>query len=146
MYRQMRKGNLNLNFLLNTYNNKLANAWVETLINQDEWYKYIRPKDEPNWLYNSSGQHVLIDSVANEQDNSEYQQPDHSQYWQVRDTNYSDLLYAAQGTRSEHRKQWLKRRLLLLDGKYAADGSAFKYSFRVNPLPASSDYTETERK
>ena len=130
LYRKMRQGNLNLNFLLNTYNNKLANAWNETFINCDSWYKYIRPKDEPNWKYDSKGNHELIDPNGSATDPNN---------WQLRDTNYADLLYAAQGTRSEHRKQWLKRRLLLLDGKYAADKTAFKFNFRANTLARSAD-------
>ena len=95
MYRQMRQGNLNLDFLLNTYNNSLANAWNETFINHDEWYKYIRPKDQKNYLYDEKGNHVLEnkDLPADLESN-----------WKLRDTNFANLLYAAQGTRSEHRK------------------------------------------
>ena len=147
-YRTLRSSSLTYNNLMAGYNEDLANAWCESFINQDTYYKYIRPKDQPNWLYNESGYHVPSDPT--EKKNSAnwstaqweaFSAPGNEDRWALRDTSYASLLYAAQGTRTEHRKQWLKRRMLLLDGKYAADTAAFKFTFRTNVLHGEDPIT-----
>jgi len=82
MYNQLESTGLNYNGLLNNYNTIQADAWNEILYNEDAEYKYIRPYAE--------GYINGIDGKAD---------------WVAAGTK--NYLYAAQGSRSMHRKYWL---------------------------------------
>ena len=90
MYHNLRKGGqFDYNTFLANYNDNQADAWNETYINEDADFKYIDP------ILNNYT--VEVDGVI----------------------KYAkDYLYAAQGTRSQHRAYWLDRRFNYLDSKY----------------------------
>jgi hypothetical protein len=113
-----------LSKLLETYNEKGADAWNEALTTQDAIYKYERPFKEG--YYDGK--------------NSEEIKPGAMNY-----------LYASQGRRSNHRAWWLKNRLNYLNSKYKPlslgnqkPGQSEAFSFRAYALPSQASTAEAE--
>jgi len=136
MYRRLRNGVLSYTFLMNNYNNNLANAWNETYINEDAWYKYIRAMHETEIVYqtDASGK-----TIYDELTGDPIPELDEQGNIKTKEKGYAKLLYAAQGTRSEHRRQWLRRRMALLDSKYGAENKRHRFAFRTNGLPTDGE-------
>lgn len=86
---------LNYNNLVSNYGTNQADAWNEIIYNLDAQYKYVRPLAEGFY-----GDGVQVAPYS------------------------KDYLYAAQGSRSMHRRWWLANRLNYFNGKYLS--SAFK--------------------
>lgn len=86
---------LNYNNLIHNYGTKQADAWNEIIYNLDAQYKYVRPLAEGYY-----GDGAWVGPYT------------------------KDYLYAAQGSRSMHRRWWLANRLNYFNGKYLS--SAFK--------------------
>ena len=95
MYNDLRNKNVfNINTFLKLYNERQGDAWSEVYLNEDADYKYIDP------LVNNYTVEVE-DDAGN-----------------TITKTASDYLYAAQGSRSQHRAYWLQRRFDYLDSKY----------------------------
>ena len=106
MYHKLRKGgSFNYARMLRAYNNDQADAWKEVYINEDADYKYIDPL--------VSGYEVWFDPDGNIITADEAKLIEGS--YKKTAANY---LYAAQGTRSQHRNYWLEKRFNYLDSKY----------------------------
>lgn len=106
MYQKLRKGkSFNYNRMLKAYNADQANAWQEVYINEDADYKYIDPL--------VSGYEVWLDPEGNIITAEEAAKTEGAKR-----KSASDYLYAAQGTRSQHRNYWLEKRFNYLDSKY----------------------------
>ena len=101
LYNNMQKdGGLTYGNLLHNYNIIQADMWNEIMYNYDANYKYIRPYAEGYYdgkNLDENKQPILIPAGTK---------------------NY---LYAAQGSRSMHRRYWLKNRIAYFDGKYLSD-------------------------
>ncbi len=98
MYQEMQKnGGLTYTNLIRNYNEVQADMWNEIMYNYDAQYKYINPYS--NGYYDGlSGQQV--------------------------DAGTKNYLYAAQGSRSMHRRYWLSNRIQYFNGMYLS--SAYK--------------------
>lgn len=125
-YVRMRQSDFSLSKLLETYNEKGADAWNEALSSADASYKYIRPFKEG--YYDGSGKDLI----------------------EIKPGQIS-YLYAAQGKRSNHRSWWLSNRLNYLDSKYwpmtygdqkPTQGNSF--SFRAYALPEQKSTTAAQ--
>lgn len=122
MFNDMEKdGGLTYGNLLRNYNAVQADMWNEIMYNYDATYKYITPFAEGYYdgkNLDENGKPVLI---------------------QAGTKNY---LYAAQGSRSMHRKYWLKNRMSYFDGKYLSENYRNdKYTMRLyTPQPGQDNY------
>lgn len=106
MYHKLRKGGVfNYNRLLRAYNADQADAWQEVYINEDADYKYIDPL--------VSGYEVWFDPEGNIITAEEAAKTEGATK-----KSAANYLYAAQGTRSQHRNYWLEKRFNYLDSKY----------------------------
>lgn len=107
MYQNLRKANkFTLTNFLNLYNKNQGDAWEEVYLNEDADYKYIDP---------------LVNNYQVEVENDKGETEIHTAAY---------YLYAAQGSRSQHRAYWLQRRFAYLDSKY-------DYAARVSGTDAS---------
>ena len=133
MYHKLRKGgSFNYSRILKAYNADQANAWQEVYINEDANTKYINPlvSGYESW-FDPDGN--LITEEEAETTEGAYKK------------SAADYLYAAQGTRSQHRSYWLEKRFNYLDSKYnysqevlgSAAGSGL--NFRLNSDLAQGD-------
>lgn len=120
MYDKMQKdGGLTYGNLLRNYNTVQADMWNEIMYNYDATYKYIEPYatgyyDGKN--LDDNGKPVMIPAGTK---------------------NY---LYAAQGSRSMHRKYWLKNRISYFDGKYLSQNYRDdKYTMRLYTPQVGAD-------
>ena len=120
MYNEMQKdGGLTYGNLLRSYNAIQADMWNEMMYNYDAVYKYITPYNEGYYdgkNLDENGDPVLIP-------------PEKGNY-----------LYAAQGSRSMHRRYWLKNRISYFDGKYLSDNyRSDKFMMRLYTPNAGGD-------
>ena len=121
MYNEMQKyGGLNYGNLLRNYNTVQADMWNEIMYNYDANYKYITPYAEGYYdglnLDPDTGDPVIVPAGTK---------------------NY---LYAAQGSRSMHRRYWLKNRISYFDGKYLSDNyRTDKFTMRIYTPQANED-------
>ena len=120
MYNEMQKyGGLTYGNLLRNYNTVQADMWNEIMYNYDANYKYITPY--ANGYYDGlnldeNGNPVIVPAGTK---------------------NY---LYAAQGSRSMHRRYWLKNRISYFDGKYLSDNyRTDKFTMRIYTPEAGAD-------
>ena len=125
-YNQLR-GKMTLNKLLETYNEKGADAWNEALTTQDAIYKYERPYEEGYIDGSGGGSGAMVPPKT------------------------VSYLYAAQGRRSLHRAWWLKHRLDYLDSKYKPStlgsqkpSAVDTFSFRMYALPEQKSSARAE--
>lgn len=144
MYQKLRQGGaFNYNTILANYNNNQANAWNETYINEDANYKYINPLVNNYKVYFDSEGNIISEEEA-------------SKIEGATSKTAVDYLYAAQGTRSEHRAYWLDRRFNYLDSKYdyvheILQTNSAPLSVRLNSsiekavLPFNADQTLTSQ-
>lgn len=114
-------GGLTQGNLLNNYNTIQADMWNEIMYNYDATYKYITPYAEGYYdgkNLGDDGKPVKIPAGTK---------------------NY---LYAAQGSRSMHRRYWLTNRIAYFNGKYLS--KLFrddKYTMRLyTPDPSGENY------
>lgn len=106
MYHKLRKGgSFNYARMLRAYNADQADAWQEVYINEDADYKYIDPL--------VSGYEAWFDPEGNLISKEKAETTEGA--YKKTAANY---LYAAQGTRSQHRNYWLEKRFNYLDSKY----------------------------
>lgn len=120
MYNEMQKyGGLNYGNLLRNYNTVQADMWNEIMYNYDAVYKYITPYAEGYYdglNLDENGNPVIVTPGTK---------------------NY---LYAAQGSRSMHRRYWLKNRISYFDGKYLSDNyRTDKFTMRIYTPEAGAD-------
>lgn len=120
MYNEMQKyGGLNYGNLLRNYNAVQADMWNEIMYNYDATYKYITPYAEGYYdglNLDEDGNPVIVTPGTK---------------------NY---LYAAQGSRSMHRRYWLKNRISYFDGKYLSDNyRTDKFTMRIYTPQANED-------
>ena len=120
MYDNMQKdGGLTYGNLLRNYNTIQADKWNEIMYNYDAIYKYITPYAEGYYdgkNLDENGNPVIIPAGTK---------------------NY---LYAAQGSRSMHRRYWLKNRIAYFDGKYLSENyRSDKYTMRIYTPQAGQD-------
>lgn len=120
MYNEMQQnGGLNYGNLLRNYNAVQADMWNEIMYNYDANYKYIKPYAEGYYdgkNLDENGDPVIIPAGTK---------------------NY---LYAAQGSRSMHRKYWLKNRIAYFNGKYLSnDYRSDKFTMRLYTPEAGAD-------
>ena len=95
MYNNLRNKNIfNISTFLKLYNERQGDAWDEVYLNEDADYKYIDP---------------LVNNYTVEVEDDD---------GNIITKTASDYLYAAQGSRSQHRAYWLQRRFDYLDSKY----------------------------
>ena len=120
----MRNHRMDLNHILELYNEKGADSWNEALSSADARYKYERPFKE-GYYDGNAGVNVNPGVIS--------------------------YLYAAQGKRSNHRAWWLKNRFNYLDGKFKPYGyikdqpsEVDTFSFRMYSAPKqqSDNYTQ----
>lgn len=110
LYREMRNNALTYSNLVSIYNTNLADSWNETMVNQDIWYKFVRFLT--GYKNPAAGVGDTLVYTATDLTSSE------------------EWLPAVQGTRSLHRKQFLRRRLAFLDGKYAYSNGGSSITYR----------------
>jgi hypothetical protein len=126
MYLTMRKKSgsyFNSTRFREAYNDNQANAWNETYINEDADFKFISP------LINNYK--VYIDKVTKEVVKKTWED-DKDMPEGVQAKTAADYLYAAQGTRSQHRDYWLTNRFIYLDSKYGYNVSVGTGNSQIN--------------
>lgn len=115
------------------YNDNQADAWNELYINEDANYKFISPLINDYKVYLNADDELIEKYWADDEPI-----PDG-----IKEKTAADYLYAAQGTRSQHRDYWLTNRFTYLDSKYGYNvdigTSKSQINCRVNSSIVNND-------
>ena len=127
MYHNLRKQKVfNLGTFLKLYNERQGDAWDEIYLNEDADYKYIDPLVSGYEVYFDPEGNIITKAEADKTPGSTKK-------------TAQDYLYAAQGSRSQHRAYWLQRRFDYLDSKYDYNAIAIGTSASVLNVRLSSE-------